>query len=174
MPPTRTRRPKASEAPAGPAPLSPTFNADVYAMVASYGDIAKLLGRPQNSRLVGAALKVLPPHLSSPDLPAPAPTSPSSSSSSQGDDVLPAPQPNPDFVPWHRILSSSGIISPRAGGIRPLIRQADFLRAEGVEVNDGPRAGGANAGPVGGLDAFGLGGLHGGRVSMAQYRWNGA
>ena len=53
------------------------------------------------------------------------------------------------------------------------MRQAEFLQAEGVEVKDGPRAGGANAGPPGGVDAFGLGGLHGGRVSMALYRWDG-
>lgn len=78
-------------------------------------------------------------------------------------------------MPWHRVLNSSGVISPRAGGLRPLIRQADFLRAEGIDVRDGPRAGpGVNAGPPGGVDAFGLGGVHGGRVSMAMYRWDGA
>lgn len=106
----------------------------IYTQVFSYGDIAKLLGRPQNSRLVGAALKILPASLSSPELLQPPTSSSSPSSSSENDQPLPIPLPNPDFVPWHRVLSSSGIISPRAGGVRAVVRQADYLRAEGVEV----------------------------------------
>lgn len=149
--------------------LSPT------PQVCSYGTIAKLLHRPQNSRLVGQALKLLPRALSSPHLPQPDPPP------DAGEDyVLPAPPLNPDFVPWHRVVASSGVISPRGndGAVR---RQADFLRAEGVEVRDGPRAGpvrggnGEGGGPPEGVDAFGLGGAgaEGGRVSMATYGWEG-
>ncbi|KAK4706165.1 methylated-DNA-protein-cysteine methyltransferase related protein, partial [Phenoliferia sp. Uapishka_3] len=185
MAPIRTRKrskPSKDATGAHELPLSPTFNADVYAYVrripegkvVSYGDIAKALGRPRNARLVGSALKCLPSHLSSPYLAPPSTTSTSASESNESnEEILAPPQPNPDFVPFHRVLSGTGVISPRAGGIRPLIRQADYLRAEGVEVSEGPRAGGANAGPPAGVDAFGLGGIHGGRVSMAHYRWDG-
>lgn len=40
-------------------------------------------------------------------------------------------------VPWQRIISAKGVISPRglaAGGALSRNRQADALRAEGVEV----------------------------------------
>ncbi|GAA5899281.1 hypothetical protein JCM5296_007521 [Sporobolomyces johnsonii] len=188
--------------------------------VASYGTIAKLIGHPRHSRMVGTALKCLPSHMASPYLPfAPAPVghSPSASNASSSsysptptastspngdldvspspdanadvfaslvgdpssfvDDVQPAPQPNPDWVPWHRVVSSTGVISPR-GNDRAVQRQADYLIAEGVEVRDGPRAAGGGAGPAnppggGGVDAFGLGGVSGGRVSMAKYGWSG-
>ncbi|KAM0791296.1 hypothetical protein ACM66B_005768 [Microbotryomycetes sp. NB124-2] len=91
------------------------------------------------------------------------------------DDVLPEPEPNPDWVPWHRVVSSSGIISPR-GSVAAVRRQADWLRAEGVDVQDGPRADGAGRadnreGP--GVDPFGLAGVEGGRVSMARFAWTG-
>lgn len=96
-------------------------------------------------------------------------------------EVLPEPDLNPDWVPWHRVVASSGVISPRAGsGPRT---QAQWLEAEGVEVMQGPRAGAGGGGggaddgggPPAGVDAFGLGaaGTAGGRVSMARYGWNG-
>lgn len=102
---------------------------------------------------------------------------------SDDDEPLPAPLPNPEFVPWHRVLSSTGLISPR-GNLNAVLTQADWLRAEGVVVDQGvrgpndipnPGAGGV-AGLVagaGGRDAFGLGGTEGGRVSMRVYRWDG-
>ncbi|GAA6064468.1 hypothetical protein JCM10212_001817 [Sporobolomyces blumeae] len=188
------------------------FNEMVYRVVrripegkvASYGTIAKLIGHPRHSRMVGTALKVLPHHMASPYLP-PAPRSSSgestaSTASSQSasstavastanvdanpfadladdldDDVLPAPQLNPDWVPWHRVVSSTGVISPR-GNDRAVRRQADYLVAEGVQVRDGARAGGGGASHErhgGGVDAFGLGGVSGGRVSMSTYGWKG-
>ncbi|GAA6028141.1 hypothetical protein JCM8097_006876 [Rhodosporidiobolus ruineniae] len=94
------------------------------------------------------------------------------------DDVLPAPLPNPLVVPWWRVVSQTGVISPR-GNDRAVDRQADYLRAEGVVVRDGPRNGGGGGGggraeEVQGVDAFGLGGsVAGGRVSMAKYAWKG-
>ncbi|GAA6003751.1 MGMT family protein [Rhodotorula paludigena] len=161
------------------------FNAAVYdcvrripeGKVASYGQIAKLIGHPRHSRMVGAALKALPRRFANPYLP----QSPSSSSSSSEDGaVLPAPEPNPDFTPWHRVVSSSGLISPR-GNPAATARQAEWLEAEGVVVRGGP---GAPAGPGGGGgphaaqeagDAFGLGAQvqGGGRVSMTTYAWKG-
>ncbi|KAK4056730.1 Alkyltransferase-like protein 1 [Microbotryomycetes sp. JL221] len=94
------------------------------------------------------------------------------------DDVLPEPEPNPEWVPWHRVVSSSGVISPRGSNVA-VRRQADWLRAEGVEVGEGPRAAGGGNGQQGwdgapaGVDAFGLGGVEGGRVSMTRYGWAG-
>ncbi|BGP16478.1 hypothetical protein JCM10213_007916 [Rhodosporidiobolus nylandii] len=164
------------------------FNQKVYDMVrripegqvASYGLIARLISHPRHSRMVGSALKCLPRSLSSPVLiPArPAPPSPTSSAENGADDeeeVMPEPEPNPDFVPWHRVLSSSGVISPR-GSIAAVERQADYLRAEGVEVVEGPRNGraGGEGQQAAGVDAFGLGGaVAGGRVSMSRYGWKG-
>jgi len=140
--------------------------------------------------MVGGALKVLPSSLSSPYLP-PAPRSTSSTTSSSSSTVPeeeyiePAPQLNPDLVPWWRVVSSTGVISPR-GNDRAVQRQADYLVAEGVVVRDGARDGGGggrggqrgNEGNIaarGGVDAFGLGGAggSGGRVSMTTYGWKG-
>lgn len=152
--------------------------------------------------MVGNALKVLPFHLGSPTLPqAPPPTRPPPASSPHpdeaatthpvastssapppastaspasltleevDDDILPAPAPNPAFVPWHRVLAASGVISPR-GSLAAVVRQADFLRAEGVEVAGAPVQGGGR----GGNGVLGQGGVDGGRVSMAMYRWDG-
>jgi hypothetical protein len=86
----------------------------------------------------------------------------------------PEPLPNPDVVPWWRVLSSTGVISPR-GNDRAVRLQADYLIAEGVEVKDGPRANNNNNSGIGGggVDAFGLGGISGGRVSMNVYGWKG-
>ena len=143
--------------------------------------------------MVGSALKVLPSSLSSPYLP-PAPrsttstTSTSTSASSTNDPqeeedyVEPAPTVNPDLVPWWRVVSSTGVISPR-GNERAVRRQADYLQAEGVVVRDGVREGAAGGGGRGreeggiaarvNVDAFGLGGVNGGRVSMVTYGWKG-
>ncbi|GAA5840056.1 hypothetical protein JCM9279_002261 [Rhodotorula babjevae] len=116
-------------------------------------------------------------------------TSPSSSSSrsrSPSPSPLPPPAPNPSFVPWHRVVASSGLISPR-GNPAATRRQAEWLEAEGVVVvrradaqggggGGGARGGGGEDG--GGRehgDAFGLGARvdGGGRVSMAQFAWQG-
>ncbi|GAA5959319.1 hypothetical protein JCM21900_003928 [Sporobolomyces salmonicolor] len=225
MPAKRTRQVSPDT---GDEPLRAGFHDSVYrkvrqipeGKVASYGMIAKLIGHPRHSRMVGTALKCLPSHMAFPYLPfAPAPVghSPSASNASSSsysppttastsyngdldvspspdanadvfafpfgdrfsfvEDVQPAPQPNPDWVPWHRVVSSTGVISPR-GNDRAVLRQADYLVAEGVEVRDGPRAAGGEPGPAnppggGGVDAFGLGGASGGRVSMAKYGWSG-
>ncbi|GAA6001380.1 hypothetical protein JCM10207_006635 [Rhodosporidiobolus poonsookiae] len=176
-----------------------SFNTKVYDMVrripegkvCSYGQIAKLIGQPRHSRMVGTALKCLPRHLASPFLLPP--RRPSASSSAAGgaegagegtgeeeeddDAVQPAPAPNPDVVHWWRVVSQTGVISPR-GSTAAVDRQADYLRAEGVVVRDGPRNGGGAAGgaegAAEGVDAFGLGGsVAGGRVSMAKYAWKG-
>lgn len=113
-------------------------------------------------------LKILPPAFTSPTLPQ-APLGPHA----LPDAILPEPDSNPDFVPWHRVVNSSGIISPR-GNLNAVLRQADFLVAEGVEVRNGARNGGGDGGNIGiGVDAFGLGGVEGGRVNMSIYRWRG-
>lgn len=51
-----------------------------------------MLGFPRHSRLVGQSLKMLPPNLAYPRV---------------GD------VENEEFVPWHRVVNSKGIISPR-------------------------------------------------------------
>lgn len=173
-------------------PRVSSSNSDLcsFDQVTSYGSIARQLGHPRHSRLVGQALKHLPARLSLPHLPqAPRPNAGSADGSSEDggdgvddeeDDVLPAPEPNPDWVPWHRVVASSGVISPR-GNVAAVRTQAQWLEAEGVEVRDGPRAGVGAAGPRGrdgepaGVDAFGLGGAgeSGGRVSMSRYGWDG-
>lgn len=159
-----------------------------YTQVSSYGDIARFLSRPQNSRLVGSALKVLPRSFSSPYLPQvplpPTNNDDNAQGNSETDEPLPPPLPNPNFVPWHRILSSTGVISPR-GNEMSVRRQREWLEAEGVEVEVGPRGGAGGGGGNGGngqggtVDAFGLGGAGGGngggggRVRIALYRWEG-
>ncbi|GAA5886188.1 hypothetical protein JCM6882_004293 [Rhodosporidiobolus microsporus] len=258
-------------------PFRKDFNDKVYACVrripegkvCSYGQIAKLIGHPRHSRLVGTALKVLPRSLASPYILPPPPLAASTATSSaatsratsnasssrppsnigdvesavnspmplpssfvevpdlnvddllfppvaststsflappaptsegapaaaaaadagaddagdagdgeeEEDDVLPAPLPNPSVVPWWRVVSQTGVISPR-GSSHAVERQADFLRAEGVVVRDGPRNGGGGGagegGGAAGVDAFGLGGaVAGGRVSMAKFSWKG-
>jgi len=157
--------------------------------------VARLIGFPKHSRMVGNALKVIPSHLASPVLPQirpqPPPSAPntatptgpvaSTSTASQpnppaapqvddedDEEPLPEPEPNPDFVPWHRVLATSGVISPR-GSLAAVLRQADFLRAEGVEVIGAPERGDVRAGN----GVLGHGGVDGGRVSMASYRWGG-
>lgn len=81
----------------------------------SYGHIALLLGFPRRARQVGVCLK----HLSTFD----------------------SNEPEKFFhhdqnVPWQRVVNSKGGISPRGDGGAAANRQAERLRAEGVEVND--------------------------------------
>lgn len=166
MPPQRTAAQPA------PAPYEAArFNGSVYetvrlvpeGRVASYGQVAALLGRPRHARAVGTALKCLPAALASPHLP--------QAAVEDSEAVLPAPLPNPSWVPWHRIVAANGVISPR-GNEAATQRQADWLRAEGVEVEGGVRAMGEEER---GLEnhAFGLAGAVGGRVSMRRYQWDG-
>lgn len=158
--------------------------------------------------MVGAALKVLPRRLALPFLPSPPSPSPrrrarelargeeaddddeepgEEGRGEEDDDIAPEPAPNPDWVPWHRVVSSSGLISPR-GNPAATARQAEWLEAEGVVVRRGPGAGvgggggggggggrGADGGGTERGDAFGLGERveGGGRVSMATYAWKG-
>jgi methylated-DNA-protein-cysteine methyltransferase-like protein len=118
------------------------------------GYIAKLAERPRNSRLVGQALKHLAPRLASPFI----------------DPAEPERGSNPDFVPWHRVVNSAGVISPR-GSTRAVLRQADMLRDEGVRVVEGPRDEGGGAAGAGGGEYFGLAGVEGGRVRLSEFGW---
>ncbi|KAG7117075.1 Alkyltransferase-like protein 1 like [Verticillium longisporum] len=81
--------------------------------VTSYGHIAALIGTPERPRQVGTALRHLPA--------APAPA------------ALPFHAAN---VPWQRVISARGLISPRGGGDGGdgTAAQAEALRAEGVDV----------------------------------------
>ncbi|KAI5805024.1 6-O-methylguanine DNA methyltransferase [Geopyxis carbonaria] len=83
-----------------------------HGRVTSYGHIAKLIGKPQNPRQVGQALKHLP-----------APSSTTASTTTF----------NTSNVPWQRVVSSTGVLPVRdnTGGAE---RHAQALRAEGVEV----------------------------------------
>ncbi|ODA80469.1 hypothetical protein RJ55_03427 [Drechmeria coniospora] len=78
--------------------------------VTSYGHIARLVGTPQRPRQVGVCMKHLP-----------------------GD---PSARFNIFNVPWQRVISARGIVSPRSNpeGAR---NQAEALRAEGVHVTTG-------------------------------------
>ncbi|KAJ9149928.1 hypothetical protein NKR23_g3982 [Pleurostoma richardsiae] len=82
-----------------------------HGRVTSYGHIAKLIGTPQRPRQVGVCLKHLP----------------------DGSDA----RFNSTNVPWQRVISSKGIISPRSqpSGAHA---QALALQAEGVAVTTGP------------------------------------
>lgn len=87
-----------------------------YGKCTSYGHIAALLGYPKRARQVGVCLKHLP-------------------------DYDPEDPERHSFhnqnVPWQRVVNSKGGISPRADGGAAAGRQAERLRAEGVEVTDG-------------------------------------
>ena len=61
-------------------------------------------------------------------------------------------------VPWQRGVNSKGVISPREAGAPATHRQAQLLRAEGIDVQD--------AG-----DARDLG--NGGQVNLFLYGWDG-
>ena len=64
------------------------------------GHIAKVLGRPRNSRLVGQALKFLPRNMGLP---------PEEITAAGGDPAT--------HVPWHRVINARGVISAR-GSVR--------------------------------------------------------
>lgn len=101
--------------------------------VTTYGHIAALIGTPQRPRQVGVCLKHLP----------------------AADSSDPPSRFHGDNVPWQRVLSAKGIIAPRGGdaagdGRR---RQAEALRAEGVEVRE-------NTGGLGEMT-----------VDLGQYGW---
>ncbi|KFY68268.1 hypothetical protein V496_01188 [Pseudogymnoascus sp. VKM F-4515 (FW-2607)] len=78
--------------------------------VTSYAHIAKLIGTPQRPRQVGVCLKHLP------------------------DD--PTQRFNNQTVPWQRVISAKGMISPR-GHPSGAANQATVLRGEGVTVTNG-------------------------------------
>ncbi|GME70177.1 unnamed protein product [Ambrosiozyma monospora] len=86
-----------------------------YGKVTSYGHIAKLIGRPNNSRQVGQSLKHF--RVNNQLIPL----------QSRIADI--------DSFPWWRVVSSQGAVSKREdmGGV---IDQVDHLREEGVEVNE--------------------------------------
>ncbi|KKK26970.1 MGMT family protein [Aspergillus rambellii] len=75
--------------------------------VTSYGHIALLLGYPKRPRQVGVCLKHLP--------------------AEEGEDFF-----HSGNVPWQRVVNSKGMVSHRGPGSAE--RQAEALRAEGVEV----------------------------------------
>lgn len=79
--------------------------------VTSYGHIAYLIGRPQNSRQVGSSLKHLS-HLKS---------------------LLNLEGASLGDIPWWRVINSAGMISVRENGE---FEQASLLRQEGVLVLD--------------------------------------
>ncbi|RCK65971.1 Alkyltransferase-like protein 1 [Candida viswanathii] len=91
-----------------------------YGKVTSYGHIAYLLDKPQNSRQVGSAMK-------------------------HGTYIILKLNENvttesPDYIdveslPWWRVILSSGKISPREANGQ--YEQADRLRGEAVAVLDG-------------------------------------
>lgn len=81
--------------------------------VTTYGHIAKLIYRPRNSRQVGQALKFLP-----------------SEDNNENDYPF-----NNENVPWWRVISSAGVISPRLES--QMISQRNRLEAEGVAIDEG-------------------------------------
>jgi len=81
-----------------------------HGKVTSYGHIARLIGTPQRPRQVGVCLKHLPTDTTS--------------------------QFNNTNVPWQRVISSKGLISPR-GHPSGAQNQAIVLRSEGVTVSTG-------------------------------------
>ena len=87
-----------------------------YGKCTSYGHIAILLGYPKRARQVGVCLKHLPKY----------------------------DEDNPEMyeyhdrnVPWQRVVNSKGGISPRGDSGLAADRQAERLRSEGVEVQEG-------------------------------------
>ncbi|KAH8800228.1 MGMT family protein [Xylogone sp. PMI_703] len=89
--------------------------------VTTYKHIAVLVGTPQRARQVGICLVSLPP--------------PSRGNSENAVDTERDPGSyNLDNVPWQRVVNSKGMISHRAPGWAH--RQAQYLRQEGVDVDD--------------------------------------
>lgn len=66
-----------------------------------------------------------------------------------------------DTVPWHRVIGSGGIISERGDGGAGAARQAERLRAEGVEVVDTMSHSGAGA-PLAGRGRYRVASLRSG------------
>lgn len=99
--------------------LPPNFYDQVYAVVrriptgrvASYGQIARMLGRPNAARAVGYALHALKDH---------------------------AEDPAYADIPWQRVINSQGRISI-VNPLFSTNIQAELLRAEGVPVGDNLR-----------------------------------
>lgn len=86
-----------------------------YGKCTSYGHIAALLGHPRRARQVGVCLKHLPRY----------------------DENEPEQHEfHSQNVPWQRVVNSKGGISPRGDSGLAVDRQAERLRAEGVEVED--------------------------------------
>lgn len=86
-----------------------------YGRCTTYKHIAVLLGYPRRARQVGVCLKHLPEY----------------------DDADPNQfEYHSKNVPWQRVINSKGGISPRGDGGGAGERQAQKLRAEGVQVNE--------------------------------------
>ncbi|CAK7894845.1 hypothetical protein CAAN1_10S03884 [[Candida] anglica] len=86
--------------------------------VVSYGHIAHLVNKPQNSRQVGTSMKLI-----SSIVPA-----------------LNSELPENEWIdsstlPWWRVVSSAGKISPR-GDSNSEVRQSNLLKQEGVDVSN--------------------------------------
>lgn len=79
-----------------------------YLRMRKAGHLAKLAGRPRNSRLVGQALKFLPRRMGIPPAELPPPPA-----GQDPDLAAPDPLANGAYVPWHRVINSRGIISAR-------------------------------------------------------------
>lgn len=81
--------------------------------VATYGQVARLVGIPGGARTVGWAMRALPGDLRIGGRP----------------------------VPWHRVVNAQGTISRRAGSSlgEEAARQAARLRREGIAVSAGGR-----------------------------------
>lgn len=90
-----------------------------FGKATSYGHIAYVLGKPQNSRQVGASLKHYKEIIRQLNLEV-----------ENHADII-------DFerIPWWRVVSSSGKISPR-GNTGAEILQGNLLRNEGVPVEN--------------------------------------
>lgn len=89
--------------------------------VTSYGHIAYLIGRPENSRQVGYALKHFKEIVNQ--------LNQDCRDSNRPQDII-----EHDHISWWRVLSSSGKISPR--GTNGQIEQMKWLQNEGVDVNN--------------------------------------
>lgn len=87
-----------------------------FARVASYGQVADLVGYPKHSRLVGSVLKVREHYAES------------SQHDSQNQTLT------DETIPWHRVVNGKGGISPRSAGPLASERQIERLRAENITV----------------------------------------
>ena len=83
----------------------PSGSRTIYRLT-SAGHLAKLAGRPRNSRLVGQALKFLPRRMGIP--PEELPPLPAGEAVAAPDALA-----NGAYVPWHRVINSRGVISAR-------------------------------------------------------------